>query len=45
MIKDKMNTIINNLKFSMSNSKISSNIIEKFSILTINNKYEKIYLF
>lgn len=39
MVKDKINTIVNNLKLSISSSKISLDIIKRFSILIIDNKY------
>ena len=41
MLKDEMSAIISNLKLNMSSSKISSDAIKGFSMLTINNKHAK----
>lgn len=41
MVKDEMSTIVNNPKLSMTSFKITLDVIERFSILTINNKYVK----
>lgn len=41
MIKDEINTIVSNPKFSMANFKISPKTIKRFFMLTINNKYVK----
>lgn len=41
MIKDKMNTVISNWKFNIADFKISPNVIKRFFILIIDNKYIK----
>lgn len=41
MVKDEINVVVNNLKLSIFNSRISLSIIERFSILIIDNKYAK----
>ena len=41
IVKDEMSTIISNPKLSISNSKISPETMETFSILTIDNKHVK----
>ena len=41
IVKDKMNTVVSNPKLSMSSSKISSDIMEGFFILTIDNEYAR----
>lgn len=41
MVKDEMSAIISNPKLSIFSSKISPDIIERFSMLTIDNKYAK----
>lgn len=41
MIKNKISAVINNLKLSIANSKISPNAIKGFSILTIDNEHAK----
>lgn len=41
MVKDEMSVVVNNLKLSMSSSKISLNIIEGFSILAIDNEHAR----
>lgn len=39
MIKDEINIVVHNLKFNMSSSKISPNIMEEFSMLTVDIKH------
>lgn len=41
IIKNKINVVVNNLKLSMSISKINLDTIKRFSISTINNEYTK----
>lgn len=41
MAKDKISVVVNNLKLSIFNFKISQDAMERFSILTIDNKYAK----
>lgn len=41
MVKKDINRVVSNPKFSIVNSKISLNIIARFLILIINNKYSK----
>lgn len=41
MVKNKMSAVVSNLKVSMFSSKISPDVVEKSSILIINNKYIK----
>lgn len=41
MIKVKISIIISNLKLNIANFKINLNIMKRFLILTINNKYAK----
>lgn len=41
MVKDEIIAVVSNPKLSMAISKISPDIIERFFILTINNKHAK----
>lgn len=41
MIKDEMSTIVNNPKLRISSSKINPDVMKRFFILTINNKYAR----
>lgn len=41
MVKNKMTAVVSNSKLIISSSKISPNVIERFFILTINNKYTR----
>lgn len=41
MIKDKINIVVSNSKLSIFGFKINLNIIKRFFILTIDNKYNK----
>lgn len=41
MIKDEMSAVVSNPKLRMSSSKISPDVIERFSILTIENEYAR----
>ena len=41
IVKDKMSAVISNLKLSISSSKISLDIMEGFSMSTIDNKYTR----
>lgn len=41
IVKDEISVVVSNLKLSVSSSKISPNVIEGFSILTIDNKHIK----
>lgn len=41
IVKDKMSIVVNNSKLNIFNSKISPNIMKRFFILIIDNKYAK----